>query len=516
MQTQTHSQGNSSKRFTRDDPEGPRILRHKREEIDSRVERQICTGIIVSDKFLERIGPLATKYFQASFTKVVAHWCNGYFGKYHKAPKRSIEDIFEKESKTLPEDEHELIRKFLQGLSEEYVQGLDEHKREDGEFDVDFNVDQARRYFKECIKKTLEHDLRQLKDCSCDEAIDKYQRALAEIGNAAGQGAEQLFTAKEVLTMDIPEPKWAIPSLLPVGLSVLAGKPKKGKSLFALNILLAITCRTPALGNISVAKGGSAIYLALEDTKLRLQKRIARMLKGRDVTDSLYLATEFPKMPEGLTRLENEIQKYRDLRLVVIDTWGRFRPWDKNQRTDPYDVSVSDAGKLKALADRYGIAILLIHHMRKTGSEDIIDTVYGSVGLTATADGVLALVRKGQPEAVLHVSGRDVEPQEIALKLDASTLTWESMGDASLVQSTANRQAIIDAILNNEAPMTAQEIKQATGLKLSYINATVQRMAKQGALVKIERGRYDAPIDERARWKMNRGKVTPIRRRREN
>jgi hypothetical protein len=41
----------------------------------------------------------------------------------------------------------------------------------------------------------------------------------------------QLLTAHGILTTDWPEPVWAIPNLLPVGLTILAGRPKVGAKL---------------------------------------------------------------------------------------------------------------------------------------------------------------------------------------------------------------------------------------------------------------------------------------------
>ena len=49
-----------------------------------------------------------------------------------------------------------------------------------------------------------------------------------------------LLTADEILTAAWPEPVWAIPGLLPVGLTILAGRPKVGKSWLALQIALAV------------------------------------------------------------------------------------------------------------------------------------------------------------------------------------------------------------------------------------------------------------------------------------
>lgn len=509
-----------ARKFTKgNSPPGPQpTIRRRTRDIDAHDERAICIGMIVSEAFLEKIAPIALpELFQAPWSRRIAGWCTEHYQEYGHAPGKDIESIYARRNGEVSEEEATLIGELLESLSGEY-------ENQEKDFDVKYTLDKAKCYFGLTSIRNLQAKLQQpILSGKPEEGKQLIREWLDKAESQTDEEAPKQFVAKEVTSMRIPEPKWAIPNLLPEGLSILAGKPKKGKSLFALNIALAITGKSAALGNITV-EGGSVIYLALEDTLRRLQSRIIKMLNGRPGPGCLYLYPQsscFPRMPDGLTHLENEIKRHDDLRLVVIDTWVRFKPPENEKRlkTDSYYVSSDDMGKLKALADKYKTAILVIHHMRKTGSDDIVDTFHGSVGLTGTADGLLALVRKGQSiEATLDVSGRDMEAQAIALKLNPDNLTWENMGTASEVQLTEQRQAIFDAILDNEAPMTPKEIAEATGLK--SINTTLQRMEKQGSLVKTGRGKrdvkYDVPVDARMRWEMNREKVVPMRRRRGN
>lgn len=59
--------------------------------------------------------------------------------------------------------------------------------------------------------------------------------------------------------------KWAVDDFLPVGLSVLAGGAKVGKSYLALNFALAVSTGGRVLGQFKAQKGG-VLNLALEDT----------------------------------------------------------------------------------------------------------------------------------------------------------------------------------------------------------------------------------------------------------
>lgn len=75
--------------------------------------------------------------------------------------------------------------------------------------------------------------------------------------------------------------KWVIPGLLPVGLSLLVGSPKVGKSWFALALAVAKAQGGVALGKIKVDTG-KVLYIALEDNEGRLQERIETIIGGED------------------------------------------------------------------------------------------------------------------------------------------------------------------------------------------------------------------------------------------
>ena len=86
------------------------------------------------------------------------------------------------------------------------------------------------------------------------------------------------ITAADLMRKTFPEPRWAVSGILPEGLNLLAGKPKKGKSILALNLGVSISLGGLALGQIPVEKG-AVVYLALEDTERRLQGRLGHMLR---------------------------------------------------------------------------------------------------------------------------------------------------------------------------------------------------------------------------------------------
>lgn len=88
--------------------------------IDSKIEKQIVTGMIVSTEFLEGISPIFKNQLQIPFTNKVGGWCFNYFKQYSIAPNKHIQDIFKKESKNLKNEDKFLIEEFLKRLSKRY------------------------------------------------------------------------------------------------------------------------------------------------------------------------------------------------------------------------------------------------------------------------------------------------------------------------------------------------------------------------------------------------------------
>jgi len=110
--------------------------------IDSKPEKNVITGLIVSDRFIQEISKiLKVKYLQSSYSKIIAKWCIEYFEKYKKAPKQIIEELFKYNEENLREEDKNIIEKFLSELSQEY------EKLEN--FNEQFLIDSAEKYLAE-------------------------------------------------------------------------------------------------------------------------------------------------------------------------------------------------------------------------------------------------------------------------------------------------------------------------------------------------------------------------------
>lgn len=97
-----------------------------------------------------------------------------------------------------------------------------------------------------------------------------------------------------------------------------------------------------------------------------------------------------------------------------------------------YGLDYEAAGGIKRLADRYGVAVCLVHHTRKAAADDPLDLMSGTPGLAGAADTVAVLRREiGRADATLYIRGRDVPEADHALAFDADGCSWTLLGDAA-------------------------------------------------------------------------------------
>ena len=113
--------------------------------------------------------------------------------------------------------------------------------------------------------------------------------------------------------------------------------------------------------------------------------------------------------------------------LVIIDTLQMIRGtnYDNTYANDYRDLSV-----LKRIADEHGIAILLIHHLRKEPAEDVFNRISGTTAISGAVDSSLTLVeeRRGCGQATLSCIGRDIEYRELMLERGEDNV-WELRAD---------------------------------------------------------------------------------------
>jgi hypothetical protein len=298
----------------------------------------------------------------------------------------------------------------------------------------------------------------------------------------------ETISAADLMASELPPVRWGVRGVLPEGVTLLAGKPKLGKSWLALGLCVAVAAGGVALGTRQVEQG-DVLYLALEDNRRRLQKRLGKMLCG-PAPEGLEIATAWPKLDEGgVEALGAWLVEHPEARLVAVDTLAKIRPRTRGQNVYQEDYAALE--ELLPLAAEHEVAIVVVHHTRKMAAADPLDEISGSTGLTGGVDGVLVLKRdRGKADAVLHVDGRDIEePAEYALKWDAETAGWTIVGDAEEYRISEERKAIIRVLVEASEFLSPGEVADVLDKPRNTIKQRLWRMAQDGQ-VENRNGKY--------------------------
>ena len=166
--------------------------------------------------------------------------------------------------------------------------------------------------------------------------------------------------ASALIAAELPEIRWAVPGLVPDGVSILAGSKSRGKSFISLDLAVAVAAGGNALGNIPCQQGDT-LYLGLEDSERRIRDRMNAILQGRPVPDGLDYATEWKTIDDGgIADIEAWIAAHPNGRLVIIDVLAKVKG-----KPDPsrgvYDQDYATVGPFHALARSRNVAIVLVH-----------------------------------------------------------------------------------------------------------------------------------------------------------
>lgn len=286
--------------------------------------------------------------------------------------------------------------------------------------------------------------------------------------------------------------RWIVPGYVPEGFSVLAGRQKLGKTWMAIDIAIAVATGGFALGGIQVEQG-DVLYLDLENGPRRIKRRIEAIYPSpNSVPDlsRLEWMSEAPALDKDLIEILEEWRRSAiHPRLIIIDVLQRVKPVG-NAARNSYENDYSAYARLQQWAMQKGIAVVGLHHTRKGGADDPLEALSGSNGLSACADTTLVLNRDGNG-ITLYVRGRDVEVKESAMTFVGGL--WSIAGDAAKVRITTERQAILDALLDAEEPLSPKDLSAATGMRDNNLRQLLLKMTNAGEVRKVKRGWYQHP-----------------------
>ena len=212
------------------------------------------------------------------------------------------------------------------------------------------------------------------------ESVGKYDAAESSI--IVGETKSM----REWLANPPPMPTWLVDGLLTDGgISIIAAKPKVGKSTLARNLAADVSMRRAFLGHAIRADARPVLYFGLEDMPGIVTEHL--QLLGMDLDRLIFSNVQVPA--DQWAFLRTEIERYKPS-LVILDPYARFlriRKWED------YGEVTEKTQPLIALTREYGCHITGTHHMRKGGGSEDMDEILGSAQVQGFVDTAIALNR---------------------------------------------------------------------------------------------------------------------------
>jgi hypothetical protein len=255
-------------------------VRQRKAPVDSRIERQICIGLIIDDRFLRELKPLySPNSFQTGFIRRVAGWCLEYHEKYGKTPGKHIEDLYLQHRAEVPEDETKLLEEFLAGLSEEYERV--------GGFNGDYVRDKAEQHFRLTSLRTLQTKLQQSIVAGNPEDAEELVKCYRRPARRQNQGVDPLRDVDSIVRALVPEDSNKdIIMRLPGDLGEAAGPFERG-------FFVAVQAESGVgktwwlwfMSQLAILLGFNTVFFSMEMSTLKMIQRIWQDIAGLPSVD---------------------------------------------------------------------------------------------------------------------------------------------------------------------------------------------------------------------------------------
>ena len=281
------------------------------------------------------------------------------------------------------------------------------------------------------------------------------------------------------------ETRYVVEGLLPSsGTSLLAGKPKVGKSTLARTVALAVARGEPVLGRATAQC--PVLYLVMEEKR----SEVARWFRDAGATDEpiwVFVGSQVEDPPAFFARHARK----RGVGLAIIDPLHALL---KSGDINDY-VRVNEAIQPLQEIARGGLHLMFVHHLGK-GERTGGDRVLGSTALFGAVDALITMTRQEGAFVVESIQryGTDLEPTRVQRQEGTGLLL--PAGPAESARDEALQAAILDYL--SEGERTEEEIRAAvvgdTGAVGRSLRQLLRTAGPERTLIRTGTGKRGDPF----------------------
>ncbi len=214
-------------------------------------------------------------------------------------------------------------------------------------------------------------------------------------------------------------------------LSLLVGRPGEGKSFLTTDMAARVTTGTPWPDGSPCGEGSVILITAEDDPRDTIRPRLdahhANLLRVHHMNTEWRVGKDGNRQEvlfslADVEDLEKALRQHRDCKLIIIDPIGSFLGGQTDAHRDNEVRSVLAPAAM--LAERYGPAVLVVAHRRKSGGSFADDTALGSRAFTGIARAVWHLSREKE-----NISRRLLLPGKNNLAPEGHGLAFSIAGE---------------------------------------------------------------------------------------
>lgn len=285
------------------------------------------------------------------------------------------------------------------------------------------------------------------------------------------------------------EEKWLIESLwLSAGVGILGGAPKLCKTFLAAELSVAVASGRPALGRFATPASGPVLFFGAEDSPPALRNRFEGLLAAKSLRAAelpLYLidvpALRLDRGPD-LARLRGSIEHLRP-RLLVLDPFVRIAAIDENSAAEVSAVLAS----LRILQREHDLAVLVVHHARKSPAPHPTQALRGSSDFAAWSDTNLCLSRHGKHLALFIEHRSAPAPEPLTLRLATEPAPHLLVVDSTAADEKPQDQTddvleviLLDELRSSTQPITTLRLRDHIGRRKADVVRALDRLRLRG------------------------------------
>jgi hypothetical protein len=292
------------------------------------------------------------------------------------------------------------------------------------------------------------------------------------------------------------ERRWLIDELFTsTSVGLLGGPPKAFKTWVAAELALAVATGTKAFGRFAAPDPGPVLFFGAEDPPPDLRTRFDGIARARrlDLAKVPLLLLDIAQLrlddAAHLDRLHQTVALHKP-RLLVLDPFVRLvAGLDENSARDVSAV----LGALRTLQRELNVAILLVHHMRKSPAAHPAQQLRGSGDFSAWLDSGLYLTRHGD-DRILVVEHRSAPaPSPFRLRLvpgDTPHLAIQDGegGDAVTAADDPLQARVVEHLHATPRPQPTEALRVALRVRKADLLAALRDLADRGLVAKTEHG----------------------------